>query len=38
MVAVPSVVTTLKATMSPVLRALNVVLPFFSMTLELVTA
>jgi len=37
MAVVPSVVTVLKATSSPTARALNVVLPFFSMSLELVT-
>jgi len=33
----PFVVTVLKATSSPTAKALNVVLPFFSMSLELVT-
>jgi len=33
----PFVVTVLKATLSPTAKALNVVLPFFSMSLELVT-
>jgi hypothetical protein len=38
MAVVPSVVTVLKATVSPTARAFNVVLPFFSMVLELLTA
>jgi len=38
MVGVLAVVSVLKATVSPTARALNVVLPFFSMALELVTS
>jgi hypothetical protein len=38
MVVVPSVVTVLKATVSPTASALEVVFPFFSISLELVMA
>ena len=38
MAVVPSAVTVLKATVSPTASALRVDLPFFSMSLELVTA
>jgi hypothetical protein len=38
MAVVPSVVTVLKATESPTANALRVDLPFFSISLELVTA